>query len=87
MVMQPLQATPPEPRLTPTAHRALFAVAVLLMLAAAVLMVAEILSAAIAIPVITIGIALVAIEQLDEHRGHWVVGADPKSGGSVKNTH
>jgi hypothetical protein len=56
------------PRLTGTAELAVLVFAGALMLGSAVLMLADAMSAAIAIPVITVGIALVAIEQLDSRR-------------------
>ena len=56
------------PRLTGTADLVVLASAVVLTLGSAVLMLADAMSAAIAIPVITVGIALVAIEQLDSRR-------------------
>jgi hypothetical protein len=57
------------PRLSESADCALLGTAIVLMLGGAILMLAEVVSAAIAIPIITIGIALVAIEQIDKRRG------------------
>lgn len=56
------------PRLTPVADMAVQVAAVVLMVAGAVLMLTDVLDASIAIPLITIGIALVAIEQLRKRR-------------------
>jgi hypothetical protein len=58
-----------RPRLSAGADWALVGTAIVLMLGGAILMLADIVSAAIAIPVITVGIALVAIEQVDKRRG------------------
>jgi hypothetical protein len=55
---------------TPTRDVALLAIAVVLMLGGAVTLVGGWIAAGIAIPVITVGIALVAIEQGDVHRQH-----------------
>lgn len=51
------------PRLTPIADLAALVAAVVLMVAGAVLMLTDVLDASIAIPLIAIGIALVATEQ------------------------
>lgn len=55
---------------TPPRDLALLAVAVVLMLGGAVTLVAGWIAASIAIPLITVGIALVAIERADVHRRH-----------------
>jgi hypothetical protein len=55
---------------TPPKDLALLAVAVVLMLGGAVTLVGGWLAASIAIPVITVGIALVAIERADVRRQH-----------------
>jgi hypothetical protein len=54
----------------PPGHLALLAVAVVLMLGGAVTVVGGWIAAGVAIPVITVGIALVAIERGDVHRRH-----------------
>lgn len=54
----------------PPRDLALLAVAVALMLGGAVTLVGGWIAAAIAIPVIAVGIALVAIERADVHRQH-----------------
>ncbi len=56
------------PRLTPIADLAVQVAAVVLMVAGAALMLTDVLDAAIAIPLIAIGIALVAIERTDQRR-------------------
>jgi hypothetical protein len=56
------------PRLTPIVDRVVLAGAVVLLLAGAALMLADVLDASIAIPVIAIGVALVAIVQTDKRR-------------------
>jgi hypothetical protein len=55
---------------TPARDLALLAVAVVLMLGGAVTLVGGWIAAGIAIPVITVGIALVVIERGDVHRRH-----------------
>jgi len=55
---------------TPPRDLALLGVAVVLMLGGAVTLVGGWLAAAVAIPVITLGIALVVIERVDVHRQH-----------------
>ena len=57
------------PRLSEGADCALVGTAIVLMLGGAILMLAEVVSAAIAIPIVAIGVALVAIEQVDRRRG------------------
>ena len=52
------------PRLTGGVDLAVLVVAVVLMLGGAVLMLTDVVSAGIAIPLITVGIALVAVEQI-----------------------
>jgi hypothetical protein len=56
------------PRLTPIADLAVQVAAVVLMVVGAALMLTDVLDASIAIPVITIGIALVAIERANKRR-------------------
>jgi hypothetical protein len=56
------------PKLTPAADHAALAIAVVMMLGGAALMLADVLDAALAIPVIAVGIALVAIEQAEKRR-------------------
>lgn len=53
-----------SPRLTPAADRVLLVVAVVLMLAGAGMLVADVLSPGITIPLITVGVTLVAIESV-----------------------
>jgi hypothetical protein len=55
---------------TPPRDLALLAVAVILMLGGAVTMVGGWVAAGIAIPLITVGIALVVVEQRDVHHPH-----------------
>jgi hypothetical protein len=57
------------PRLSEAADCALVGTAIVLMLGGASLMLADVVGAAIAIPIIAVGIALVAIEQVDKRRG------------------
>jgi hypothetical protein len=57
------------PRLTPTADVVVLVVAVALMLGGAGLLIADVIGAGIAIPLIAVGIALVAIVQMDKRRG------------------
>lgn len=57
-----------KPVETPPRDLALLAVAVVLMLGGAVTLVGGWITAAIAIPVVTVGIALVVIERGDAHR-------------------
>jgi hypothetical protein len=57
---------PTGPRLT---GRVVLVVATVLMLGGAILMLADVISAGIAIPLIAVGIALVAIDGLDRRRG------------------
>jgi hypothetical protein len=56
------------PRLTPGVDLALLVGAIVLMVVGAVLTLIEVLDPAIAIPVIAVGIALVAIGQVDKRR-------------------
>jgi hypothetical protein len=56
------------PRLTPAADLALTMAAVVLLVGGAVMMLTDVLDAAIAIPVIAISIAFVAIERADKRR-------------------
>jgi hypothetical protein len=56
------------PRLTPLVDLVVLAAAVVLLLAGAALMLTDVLAASIAIPVITIGVALVAIARTDKRR-------------------
>jgi len=56
------------PRLTPPADLVVLAAAVVLLLVGAALMLTDVLAASIAIPAITIGVALVAIVQTDKRR-------------------
>ena len=55
---------------TPSRDLALLAIAVVLMLGGAMTLVGGWMAAGIAIPVITVGIALVVIERGDVHRRH-----------------
>ena len=55
---------------TPRRDLVLLAVAVILMLGGAVTLVGGWIAASLAIPLITVGIALVVIEQGDVHRQH-----------------
>jgi hypothetical protein len=55
---------------TPPRDLVLLAVAIVLMLGGAVTLVGGWIAAGVAIPLITIGIALVAIERADIHRKH-----------------
>ncbi len=57
------------PRLTGTTELVVLVVATVLMLGAAILMLTDAMSAGSAIPLIAVGIALVAIDQLDRRRG------------------
>ena len=63
------ELTPAGPRLTGTTELVVLVVATVLMLGAAILMLTDAMSAGIAIPLIAVGIALVAIDQLDRRRG------------------
>lgn len=56
------------PRLTPFADLVVRAAAVVLLLGGAALMLTDVLAASIAIPVIAIGLALVAIVQTNQRR-------------------
>jgi hypothetical protein len=56
------------PHLTPLADLVVLAVAVVLLVAGAALVLTDVLDATMAIPVIAIGIALVAIEQSKKRR-------------------
>jgi hypothetical protein len=56
-------------RLTATTHLVVLVVAVALMLGGAVMLIADAIGAAIAIPLVAIGIALVAIAEMDKRRG------------------
>jgi len=60
---------PTGPRLTGTTAHVVLVVATALMLGGAILMLADVISAGIAIPLIAVGIALVAIDALDRRRG------------------
>jgi hypothetical protein len=60
---------PTGPRLTGTTEHVVLVVATALMLGGAILMLADVISAGIAIPLIAVGIALVAIDALDRRRG------------------
>ena len=60
---------PTGPRLTGTTERVVLVVATVLMLGGAILMLADVISAGIAIPLIAVGLALVAIAGLDRRRG------------------
>jgi hypothetical protein len=55
-------------RLTPVADLGVRVAAIVLMLAGAVMLVADLVSAGIAIPLIAVGIALVVVEQADRRR-------------------
>lgn len=57
------------PRLTGTAERVVLVVATALMLGGALLMLADVIGAGIAIPLIAVGLALVAIDGLNRRRG------------------
>ena len=57
------------PRLTPKADVVVLVAAVALMLGGAVMLIADAIGAGIAIPLIAVGIALVAIVQMDKRRG------------------
>jgi len=63
------EVIPTGPRLTGTTGRVVLVVATVLMLGGAILMLADVISAGIAIPLIAVGIALVAIDGLDRRRG------------------
>jgi hypothetical protein len=56
------------PRLTHSADLTLLTVAVILLLGSTALMIADILSAGIAIPLIAIGASLVAVVEVDKRR-------------------
>jgi hypothetical protein len=56
------------PRLTPLVDLVVLAAAIVLLLAGAALMLTDMLAASIAIPVITIGVALLAIARTDKRR-------------------
>ena len=53
-----------------TRARALLAVAVVLMVGGVVLLLADVASGAVTIPLMTVGIALVVIAEMDAHRKH-----------------
>ena len=53
---------------TPVADRVLLGLAVLLMLGGAALLIADVVSSGVTIPLITVGIALVVIAQMDIRR-------------------
>jgi hypothetical protein len=57
------------PRLTPTTEAVVVVIAVALMLGGAVMLIADTIGAGIAIPLIAVGIALVAIAGMDKRRG------------------
>jgi hypothetical protein len=59
-----MQGHESTPRLTLGVDLAVVVVAVVLMLGGAVLMLTDVVSAGIAIPLITVGIALIAMEQI-----------------------
>ena len=56
------------PRLTPAADVVVLVVAVALMFGGAIMLLADAIGAGLAIPLIAVGIALVAIVQMDERR-------------------
>ena len=56
-------------RLTPTADVVVLVLAVALMLGGVGMLLADVIGAGIAIPLIAVGIALVAIVQMDKRRG------------------
>jgi hypothetical protein len=56
------------PHLTPLVDLVVLAAAIVLLLAGGALMLTDVLAASIAIPVIAIGVALVAIVQTDKRR-------------------
>jgi hypothetical protein len=63
---------------TPVADRVLLGVAVLLMLGGAALLIADVVSSGVTIPLITVGIALVVIAQMDiRRRGSQTGGGRP----------
>jgi len=68
-MMEPGQSGAARPRLSPGADRLVRWAAVLLTFTGALLLVAGV-GAGIALPFVAIGASLVAIEQVDKHRGH-----------------
>ena len=59
-----------------TCDRVLLAVAVVLMVGGVVLLLADVASGAVTIPLMTVGIALVVIAEMDAHRRHG--GGNPR---------
>ena len=57
-------------KIAPTRDRALLAVAVALMVGGVVLLLADVASGGVTIPLMTVGIALVVIAEIDAHRKH-----------------
>jgi hypothetical protein len=53
---------------TPVADRVLLGIAVVLMLGGAALLIADVVTSGVTIPLVTVGIALVVMAQVDIHR-------------------